>query len=378
MKRIFFLLTSILTISYTSPANAEWFEVTGSASVLTSKNAARPHALEDAAYQAMLFSGADISRLNDLKVFFENDEKRYQFSGSEIRSIEVVKEKKKNGKLYITARIDIYPSANSCHVGQYKKTIMTSEITVDSPQQAVMGKVYKLGEDLSTVFSRQLDKESQSFISVGTSHIRIEKRQPEVAKMIAEDHGAQYIFSGNITDLSATIDQNLLKKDTINRQFAIDVAVLDGKTGQTIYNNNYREVAQWDFPKTSEVDTQSARFWTSAYGEMVLRVNRDIMLDLENQFACKITLPQVVSINNNRITMDLGRIHGVNKGDKLDLWHTGSFIDQNGLPRNKVAKTNITLTVDRVYEQNAELVIDQPQLINSVQIGDVMHKTVIQ
>ncbi len=378
MKRIFFLLTSILTIGYTLPANAEWFEVTGSASVLTSKNAARPHALEDAAYQAMLFSGADISRLNDLKVFFENDEKRYQFSGSEIRSIEVVKEKKKNGKLYITARIDIYPSANSCHVGQYKKTIMTSEITVDSPQQAVMGKVYKLGEDLSTVFSRQLDKESQSFISVGTSHVRIDKRQPEVAKMIAEDHGAQYIFSGNITDLSATIDQNLLKKDTINRQFAIEVAVLDGKTGQTVYNNNYREVAQWDFPKTSEVDTQSARFWTSAYGEMVLRVNRDMMLDLENQFACKITLPQVVSINNNRITMDLGRIHGVSKGDKLDLWHTGSFIDQNGLPRNKVAKTNITLTVDRVYEQNAELIIDQPQLINSIQIGDVMHKTVIQ
>ncbi|PQJ89771.1 flagellar assembly protein FlgT [Aliivibrio sifiae] len=378
MKRIFFLLTSILTISYAPSASAEWFEVTGSASVLTSKNAARTNALEDAAYQAMLFSGADISRLKDLKVFLENDEKRYQFSGSEIRSIEVVKEKKKNGKLYLTARIDIYPSANSCHIGQYKKTIMTSEITVDSPQQAVMGKVYKMGESLSTVFSRQLDKESQSFISVGTSHLRIDKRQPEVVKMIAEDHGAQYIFSGNITDLSATIEQNLLLKDTINRQFAIEVAVLDGKTGQTIYNNNYREVAQWDFPKTSEVDTQSARFWTSAYGEMVLRVNRDMMLDLENQFACKITLPQVVSIHNNRITMDLGRIHGVKKGDKLDLWHTGSFIDQSGLPRNKVAKTNITLTVDRVYEQNAELIIDQPQLINSVQIGDVMHKTVIQ
>lgn len=111
---------------------------------------------------------------------------------------------------------------------------------------------------------------------------------------------------------------------------------------------------------------------------MVLRVNRDIMLDLENQFACKMTLPQVVNINNNRITMDLGRIHGVKKGDKLDLWHTGSFIDQNGLPRNKVTKTSITLTVDRVYEQNADLVIDQPQLINSIQIGDVMHKNIAE
>ncbi len=359
---------------YTAQVNAEWFEVTGSASVLTSKNAARTHALEDAAYQAMLFSGADISRLKDLRVFLENDNKHYQFSGTEVRSIEVIKEKKKNGKLYVTTRIDIYPSANSCHIGQYKKTVMTSEITIDSPQQAVMGKVYQMGEDLSTIFARQLDKESQSFVSVGTSHIRIDKRQPEVAKMIAEDHGAQYIYSGQITDLSATIEQNLLKKDTINRQFAIDVAVIDGKTGQTVYSNNYRDVAQWDFPKTSEVDTQSARFWTSAFGEMVLRVNRDMMLDLENKFACKMTLPQVVNINNNRITMDLGRIHGVKKGDTLDLWHTGAFIDQNGLPRNKVAKTNITLTVDRVYEQNAELIVNQPQLINSIQIGDVMHK----
>ncbi|AZL85493.1 flagellar basal-body protein [Aliivibrio salmonicida] len=374
MKKIIYLITSLFTMCYTVQVNAEWFEVTGSASVLTSKNAARTHALEDAAYQAMLFSGADISRLKDLRVFLENDNKHYQFSGTEVRSIEVIKEKKKNGKLYVTTRIDIYPSANSCHIGQYKKTVMTSEITIDSPQQAVMGKVYQMGEDLSTVFARQLDKESQSFVSVGTSHIRIDKRQPEVAKMIAEDHGAQYIYSGQITDLSATIEQNLLKKDTINRQFAIDVAVIDGKTGQTVYSNNYRDVAQWDFPKTSEVDTQSARFWTSAFGEMVLRVNRDMMLDLENKFACKMTLPQVVNINNNRITMDLGRIHGVKKGDTLDLWHTGAFIDQNGLPRNKVAKTNITLTVDRVYEQNAELIVNQPQLINSIQIGDVMHK----
>ncbi|KAB2825296.1 flagellar assembly protein FlgT [Aliivibrio finisterrensis] len=378
MKKILLLLTSILTITYTLPSKAEWFEVTGSASVLTNKKAARSNALEDAAYQAMLFSGADISRLIDLKTFLENDKKHYQFSGSEIRSIEVIKEKTKNGKIYITTRIDIYPSANSCHIGQYKKTLMTSEITINSPQQAVMGKVYQLGEDLSTVFSRQVDKESQSFVSVGNSHIRIDKRQPDVVKMIADDHGAQYIFSGNITDLSATVEQNLLKKDTINRQFAIEVTVLDGKTGQTVYNNNYREVALWDFPKTSEVDTQSARFWTSAFGEMVLRVNRDIMLDLENQFACKMTLPQIVSINNNRISMDLGRIHGVKKGDKLELWHTGSFIDQNGLPRNKVSKTEITLTVARVYEQNAELTIDQPQLLNSIQIGDVMHKVAIQ
>ena len=72
--------------------------------------------------------------------------------------------------------------------------------------------------------------------------------------------------------------------------------------------------------------------------------------------------------------MDLGRIHGVAQGDKLKLWHTNSFIDQRGIPRNKVTESNITLTVSRVYENEAELTVDQPELAGSIQIGDVMHK----
>ncbi|MFL7049476.1 FlgT C-terminal domain-containing protein, partial [Vibrio cyclitrophicus] len=49
-------------------------------------------------------------------------------------------------------------------------------------------------------------------------------------------------------------------------------------------------------------------------------------------------------------------------------------IDQRGLPRNKVSQSDITLTVSRVYENEAELTIDQPSLAGSIQIGDVMQK----
>ena len=56
------------------------------------------------------------------------------------------------------------------------------------------------------------------------------------------------------------------------------------------------------------------------------------------------------------------------------MWHTASFIDQNGLPRNKVSQSDITLRVTRVYEHEAELTIEQPNLASSVQIGDVMNK----
>ncbi len=274
----------------------------------------------------------------------------------------------------VTARIDIYPSASACHESQYKKTFLVGNIDVSSPQQAVMGRIYNIGDDFGHVVNRQLAQESRSFVSVGTTNYDIDKRRPEVIKMIAQDTGAQYIIGGDITDLTATIESKLLKDDIINRQFALEMQVFDGKTGHQVYNRSYREVAKWPFAKTSEIDTRSARFWASTYGSMMLRVSRNIMLDLESEVSCKITLPEVAAVFGNMVTIDLGRIHGVEQGDKLQLWHTGSFIDQRGLPRNKVSQSDITLTVSRVYENEAELTIDQPSLAGSIQIGDVMQK----
>ncbi len=247
-------------------------------------------------------------------------------------------------------------------------------IDIASPQQAVMGQVYRLGDDFAHVINRQLKQESASFVSVGTTDYEINKRYPERLKMIAQDTGAQYIIGGVITDLTATVEQKVLRDDEINRQFALEMQVFDGKTGHEVYTRNYREVARWPFPKTSKIDTKSARFWASTYGEMMLRVSRNIMLDLESEVSCKVTLPEVVAKFGNTIIMDLGRMHGVEEGDKLQLWHTGSFIDQNGLPRNKVTQSDITVTVSRVYEHEAELTVDQSDLSGSIQIGDVMHK----
>lgn len=375
MKRTFLLaIVSLFMSTFTHIASAGWYEVTGTATVVSSEEVARVHALEDALYKAFKYSGADIGSISNLRPMLESDRKEYQFSNSEVRYILVDEQKIRRGVMVVKARIDIYPSATGCHVDQYKKTFLVGNIDLLSPQQAVMGQVYNIGDDFANVINRQLDQESESFVSVGTTDYEIDKRHPERLKMIAEDTGAQYIIGGKISDLTATIEQNLLKDDVINRQFALEMTIFDGKTGNEVYNRSYREVARWPFPKTSQVDTKSARFWASTYGDMMLRISRNIMLDLESEVSCKITLPEVVAKWGNTITMDLGRIHGVEMGDKLQLWHTGSFIDQRGLPRNKVTETNITLTVSRVYENEAELIVDQPEMATSIQIGDVMHK----
>ncbi|WP_375750996.1 flagellar assembly protein FlgT [Vibrio sp. HN007] len=359
---------------FSTLTQAEWYEVNGSATFVSSEETARVHALEDAIYRAMKYSGADIGTLSNLRPFLEENRNEYQFTNHEVRYIRVLEQKANDGRMSLRAQLDIYPSATGCHVDQYKKTFLVGNVEIASPQQAVMGQVYKLGDDFSHVVNRQLDQESISFVSVGTTDYEINKNRPEMLQMIAQDASAQYIIGGTITDLTATIEQKLFGDDMINRQFALEMQIYDGKTGHEVYNRSYREVANWPFPRTSQVDTRSARFWASTYGEMLLRVSRNIMLDMETELSCKITLPEVIAVNGETITIDLGRVHDVKVGDVLQLWHTASFIDQHGLPRNKVSQSEITYTVTRTYDQESELVINQPNLATSVQIGDVLHK----
>ncbi|WP_428775391.1 flagellar assembly protein FlgT [Vibrio sp.] len=373
-KQISQILTALCLLAGSFTTQAGWYEVVGTSPIVSSERLARNKALEDAVYRAVRFSGADIGSLSNLRPLLESQRSEYQFTNHEVRFVLVESEEVKNNVMHVKARIDIYPSATGCHLTQYKKTFLVGNFDVVSPQQAVMGQIYDVGSDFSAVINRQLDLESASFIALGTTEYQIDKRNPERIKMIAQDTGAQYIIGGEITDLTATIQKQLLDDDIINRQFALQMVVFDGKTGNEVFKRNYREVARWPFAKTSQVDTKSARFWASTYGEMLQQVSRDIMLDLESEVSCKITLPEVVAKWNGVITMDLGRVHGVNAGDKLQLWHTGSFIDQRGLPRNKVSQSDITLTVSRVYENESELSVDQPELGSSIQIGDVMHK----
>ncbi|HHF3223294.1 TPA: flagellar assembly protein FlgT [Vibrio diabolicus] len=375
MKKILnslFSITLVMLVPF--KVMASWYEVTGVATIVSSDETARLHALEDALFKAVNFSGADIGSISNLMPLLEESRNEYQFTNHEVRYILVESELKRRGKVEVKIRVDIYPSATGCHTDQYKKTILVGNIEVASPQQAVMGQIYQVGDDFSRVVNRQLDQTSRSFVSVGTTDYSISSNYPARTQMIAQDNGAQYIIGGVITDLTATVESQLLQDDIINRQFALEMKVFDGKTGHEVFNKAYREVARWPFAKTSQVDTRSARFWASTYGEMMLRVSRNIMLDLESELSCKITLPEVVAVFGNTVTMDLGRMHGVKEGDKLQLWHTASFIDQNGLPRNKVSQSEITLTVSRIYEHEAELTIDQPNLASSVQIGDVMNK----
>lgn len=227
MKKFIFSLISTTLASLTiSSAHAAWYEVTGVATIVSSEKAARLHALEDAVYKAVDFAGADIGTLAQLAPLLEEEKSQYQFVNSEVRHIVIDRTRVSGNQVRIKARLDIYPTAKACHNTMYKKTIGVANFEIDDPQQAVMGQIYKVGHDFSSLVEKQLANRSYSFVSVGTTRYQIEKARPEHIKMIADDLGAQYLITGHIRDLTATVTQGgLLKDDVINRQFAMDLKV---------------------------------------------------------------------------------------------------------------------------------------------------------
>ncbi|PSV39319.1 flagellar basal-body protein [Photobacterium sp. GB-27] len=374
MNKFFLRSLSALCLFFSCYSSAQWVEVTGEAVILESEETARVNALEDAVYQAMKHAGGEIATLPSLKPYFAESKQQYRFSGNEIRNVTVLEQKKAGGKMYVTSRIDIYPSAKSCHKTQYKKGILLGSFSITEPQQAAMGSVYKIGTDFASMLGKQIQKRSQSFIVTGKTTVPFSATQASAMTMLAEDHDAQYLIGGEITDLTATLDEKLVKKDQVNRQFAVSLEIMDGKTGEIIYQNSYREIGLWPFSRSSHVDTKSARFWVSPYGQSIQRISQNMMLDIESALSCRASLPEIINIHNNVAQMNVGRIHGVKQGDKLKLWHSAGFIDQKGIPRNRMVDTKISLTVDRVYEKSAELIVNQPELAASIQPGDLLTK----
>ncbi len=108
MKKIIYCLISTLSLSLGIPkAYAEWYEVTGTAAIVSTESAARLHALENAIYKAVSFAGADIGSISNLMPLLESQRTEYQFSNHEVRYIWVENVTSNSNNMLVKARIDI-------------------------------------------------------------------------------------------------------------------------------------------------------------------------------------------------------------------------------------------------------------------------------
>lgn len=363
----------VLILSNINVAVAQNYQVVGQAPITKDYDNARAQALDKAVMDTVRFSGGSLAAFNTIRQHLNNNQDEYYFRGSEIQSIRVVKENKLEALLTKTAKITVLinmtPVANACHFTQYKKPLLIGTFKLEDPKQASLGRIYDIGEDFSNVLVKTLNQFSQSFTVIGTTKVNFSSDTPQKTIMLAQDNNTQYLVSGKITDIPAMLDT---KTNTVTRHFAVEIDVLDGRNGVNVASRIYRDYAIWPFSKTSIVDTKTARFWGSSYGLMLRNVAEKIVLDLESVLSCKITLPEIIAIHGDKMQVNAGSVHGLKQGDQLNIWHQASYIDQNGTPRAQYNMSESTATVTQVYTNNADIVLNQPEYIGSVQIGDLL------
>ena len=218
------IVSLTLALLFSANSLAEWFEVTGESNILESMQEARQRALEDAVFQVLEFSGADLGSLAEVKPYLTTEKRNYVFRGNEIRQINIVKSRADGGIYKITARIDVTPAANDCHTTQYKKGLLIGQFQLESPQEAALGAIFEFGQDFTTLLERQIETQAQSFVSLGISPYDLNQSSPTATSIIAEDANAKFILIGTISDISAT-----LKGKQTNRQLSMNIEVLEGR-----------------------------------------------------------------------------------------------------------------------------------------------------
>lgn len=374
MRQMKFWIT-ILFIAFFSCNNfAQSYKAYGRADILDSEKYARTKAIEKALINAVNFSGASLATIPSIMPYLDEEKSIYNFYGNEVSKIKIDEELKKDNKIYITATFEINKKANTCHLNQYKKPILIGNFKILEPSQASLGKIYNIGPSFAKILGKTIKQNSQSFTLAGITKNNISQDDPNLISFLAEEKNARFIIYGDITDLSATYTDEGPLAGKVARQFAIELYIADGKTGELIDTLGFRDIAQWPFANSSTLDTSSARFWTSSYGKMVKLVSKNIMLHMESLLSCKKALSQVISITNNTAQINAGKKQGIKIGQELKIWHQASYIDQYGNPRSKYNQTHIKVKVVQVYNNNATIKILHNKYINNLKIGDIISK----
>ncbi|WP_204101030.1 flagella assembly protein FlgT [Saliniradius amylolyticus] len=333
MRRLLLLFVLFMPLG----AEAIWYEASGQATIIQgNREHARRMATEEAIKQALLFSGAKVASIQKLTDGLLSDDRLEVLSGGEVNSVEMVSENYSGDLISVTIRADIFPAKTDCDITGYKKDIATTWFPIYKRAQARLGQLYELGETVP----RRLE---QNF-SVSAGHARIDHIFPnyyspqqdmtQQAITLSRDTGTQLVLFGEILDLSHKVESagslRFWQSDQTQRHFSLRAYLINGITGELLFTDTFQTQALWSYPHNEIVDAASGAFWSSTYGSGVNNLLQRIAERVDEEVACLPSYGRVVRVVGEEITINLGREHGVNQGDQMQVFKLGQFFDTEG------------------------------------------------
>ncbi|WP_405128070.1 flagellar assembly protein FlgT [Pseudoalteromonas sp. PB2-1] len=386
LKTSLYSMGLAFTLVFSNNSLAQWFESTGHAAIKDGDTSqAKSAAMKDAITQALVFSGARVSSVQTLVDGVLTQDQLKISSHGEIQKIELISEDRHNDTYAITLRLDIFPQAEECPANKYAKFIAITQSQLANREQARMGQIFDvnkaISEQLYTRLSNtQMAAKPTAYYNVPLRVDHFFTQQYDYSDALLEEitsrSNSQYVLLSRIRDLSVNRKLNndyaFWQDDSFKRAYKADYVLFDGTTYEKLWQKSYQTEGIWPYKKTDIIDVYSDRFWETDYGQAISEVNQTLTYDLQAAMACLPTQGKILHIENGKLIINLGKAHGLQQGELLNIAHHNYMTDAQGnkLPHKITTLNQVKIT--QLYQQSAVAMSIDEQPLPNIQINDIV------
>ena len=374
------------TLVFSNNSLAQWFESTGHAAIKDGDTSqAKSAAMKDAITQALVFSGARVSSVQTLVDGVLTQDQLKISSHGEIQKIELISEDRHNDTYAITLRLDIFPQAEECPANKYAKFIAITQSQLANREQARMGQIFDVNKAISEQLYTRLSNTQMAAKPTAyyNAPLRVDHfftQQYDYSDALLEEitsrSNSQYVLLSRIRDLSVNRKLNndyaFWQDDSFKRAYKADYVLFDGTTYEKLWQKSYQTEGIWPYKKTDIIDVYSDRFWETDYGQAISEVNQTLTYDLQAAMACLPTQGKILHIENGKLIINLGKAHGLQQGELLNIAHHNYMTDAQGnkLPHKITTLNQVKIT--QLYQQSAVAMSIDEQPLPNIQINDIV------
>lgn len=386
LSSLFAGVTSAVLLTFSTSTYAQWFESTGHAQIQNGDiSSAKSAAIKDAITQALVFSGARVSSVQTLVDGVLTQDQLKISSHGEIQKIELVSEQRQSEQFAITLRLDVFAQTEQCPQSHFNKFIAVTQSQLVHREHALMGQIFDINKVVSKSLFNALQKTKMSAlpvayynkaINVGSYFTQQYDYSNAQLEELSSRSNAQYVLLSQITNLAPSEKLNndyaFWQDETYQRSYAVEFMLFDGTTYEQLWQNSYRTQAIWPFKKTAIIDVNSDRFWQSPFGQSISDINQTVSYDIQAAMACFPTKGKIMHMENSKLVINLGKDHGLKKGQLLSIAHHNYLTDAKGNTMPHTITTLNTIRVEQLYNQSAIAVSINDKPLPGVQINDVV------
>jgi len=384
ISQTFTLVIGLILTAFT--CNAQWYEAQGHARIdKDSVEIARTKAMENALKKALLVAGASVSSIQQVvNGLLTQDQISIRASGS-VNSIELIDEIHSGNMISVTVRADIFPQEKKCFALDLKKSLLITKSHLNHREQANIGKIYQLDSAVIRQLNQKLRSQgsysaSKALLKNTTEFYRLnasfnEEKIKQLTMSLADTTDSQYILFSEINDISFEQQRSnswkIWQQGTYPRNFNFTLYLYSGIDGELVWQNSYKNTSIWEFNKRENIDVNGTTFWQSNYGSMISALLDTMVNDIDENIMCEPSEGKIVQVNGNKITINLGRHHGVKIGDEFSLLHSNNFTNNQGKSYAGYNVSPFKVKVTKVTKQSSTAITLDNGLLGNIQINDL-------